>query len=74
MYHGTTLVDTFIMDCREEFNEVIAFAHAIKRRAREERTPLSMDMLPEIERTIIDDVPELVPGPTRYRATCTSEF
>ena len=61
IYHGTTFVDTFVTDCREDFDEVIAFADAVKRRGREERKPVSMDMLPQIKRTLIATVLASIP-------------
>ena len=67
IYHGTTLADTFITDCREEFNEVTAFAHIVKRRAREERAHVSLNMLPQIKRTIIGAVLDLMPRPRERR-------
>ena len=53
IYCGATLVDTFITDCREDFDEVIAFAQAVKERGRQERKPATIEDLPGLKREII---------------------
>ena len=67
IYHGTTLVDTFITDCREDSDEVIAFADAVERRGREEREPVSMNTLPQTKRTLIATVLASMPRPREKR-------
>jgi hypothetical protein len=53
MYCGAALVDTFIMDCREDFDEVVSFAQAVKERGRRERRTATIEDLPELRREII---------------------
>ena len=53
IYCGTALVDTFITDCREDFNEVIAFVDAAKRRGREARKPATIEDLACLKRAIV---------------------
>ena len=66
-YHGTTFVDTFITDCREDFDKVVAFVDAVKERGREERKPATMDMLPRMKRTLIATVFASMPRRERRR-------
>ena len=53
MYCGATLVDTFITDCREDFDEVTAFADAVKRCGRAERKPATIEDLPYMKHAIV---------------------
>ena len=53
IYCGTTLVDTFITDCRDDFDEVIAFAQAVKERGSQERKLATIEDLPRLKQEII---------------------
>ena len=53
MYCGATLVDAFITDCREDFDEVVSFADAVKRRGGEERKPAMIEDLPYLKHAIV---------------------
>jgi hypothetical protein len=53
IYCGTTLVDIFITDCREDFDEVIAFAQAVKERSRQTRKLAMIEDLPHLKQEII---------------------
>jgi hypothetical protein len=53
IYCGATLVDIFITDCREDFDEVIAFAQAVKERGRQTRKLATIEDLPHLKQEII---------------------
>ena len=53
IYCGATLVDIFITDCREDFDEVIAFAQADKEHGRQTRKLATIEDLPHIKQEII---------------------
>ena len=51
-----TLVDHFTFDSREDFDEVVAYARAVKARGEEERRTITMDMLPALKEALISVV------------------
>ena len=53
MYCGAVLVDTFIMDCREDFDEVLSFAQAVGERGRYQRKTATIEDLPCLKRAIV---------------------
>ena len=63
LYCLGTLVDTFVTDCREDFEEVVAYARAVRERGIRERKPITMDMLPDLKAALIATVRASLPGP-----------
>ena len=63
LYCRGTLVDTFVTECREDFEEVVAYARAVKERGIQERKPITMDMLPDLKAALIATVRASLPGP-----------
>ena len=53
MYCGAVHVDTFIMDCREDFDEVLSFAQAVGERGRYQRKTAAVEDLPCLKRAIV---------------------
>ena len=53
IYCGAVLVDTFIMDCREDFDEVFSFAQAVSARGRYQRKTAAVEDLPCLKRAIV---------------------
>jgi len=51
-----TLVDHSTFDSREDFNEVVAYARAVKARGDEERRAITIDMLPALKEALISAV------------------
>jgi len=66
-----TLVDHFTFDSREDFDELVAFARAVKARGEEERRIITMDMLPSLKEALISAVnasrPNLISRKKRKR-------
>jgi hypothetical protein len=63
LYCRGTLVDTFVTDCREDFEEVVAYARAVRERGMQERKPITMDMLPGLKAALIATVRASLQGP-----------
>jgi hypothetical protein len=53
IYCGATLVDIFITDCREDFDEIIVFAQDVKERGRQTRKLATIEDLPHLKQEII---------------------
>ena len=60
LYCRGTLVHTFVTDCREDFEEVVTYARAVKE-------PITMDMLPDLKAALNATVRASLPRP-RARA------
>ena len=58
-----TLVDHFTFDSREDFDEVVAYARAVKARGEEERRTITIDMLPALKEALISAVNASRPKP-----------
>ena len=56
LYVRGTLVDHFTFDSREDFDEVVAYARAVKARGEEERRTITIDMLPALKEALISAV------------------
>ena len=56
LYVRGTLVDHSTFDSREDFNEVVAYARAVKARGDEERRAITIDMLPALKEALISAV------------------
>jgi hypothetical protein len=63
LYCRGTLVDTLVTDCREDFEEVVAYARAVKERGIQDRKPITMDMLPDLKAALIAAVRASRPRP-----------
>jgi hypothetical protein len=63
LYCRGTLVDTFVTDCREDFEEIVTYARAVKERGIQERKPITMDMLPDLKAALIATVRASLPRP-----------
>jgi hypothetical protein len=53
MYVRDQFVYTFSTDCKEDFDEVVAYARAVKARGEAERAPVTYDMLRGITDSVI---------------------
>ena len=51
-----TLVDTVVTDCRDDFEEIAAYASTVRERGIQERKPMMMDMLPDLKAALIATV------------------
>ena len=63
LYCRGTLVDTFVTDCRENFEEVVTYSRAVKERGIQERKPITMDMLPDLKAALTAIVRASLPRP-----------
>jgi len=70
LYCRGILIDTFVTDCRQDFEEVVAYANTVRERGRQERRPITMDMLPALKSALLAAVLSSRPRPSEMKMEC----
>ena len=72
LYCRGILVDTFVTDCRQDFEEVVTYANAVTCRERGilERRPITMDMLPDLKSALLATILSSRPRPSEIKMEC----
>ena len=70
LYCRGILVDTFVTDCRQDFEEVVAYARAVRERGIQERRPITMDMLPDLKSALLATILSSRPRPSEIQMEC----
>ena len=70
LYCRGTLVDTFVTDCRQDFEEVVTYARAVRERGIQERRPITMDMLPDLKSALLATILSSRPRPSEIKMEC----
>ena len=70
LYCRGTLVDTFVTDCRQDFEEVATYARAVRERGIQERRPITMDMLPDLKSALLATILSSRPRPSEIKMGC----